>query len=188
MAPERRPGAGDRAGAPWREAAVVIALYPGASGLLFPLTLRTEDIAHHRGQISLPGGSREPGESLRATALREAWEEIGIDREAIEIIGELSPLDVPPSGFRIKPFVAYLAERPAFRLQEKEVAELIEAPLGLLVDPDRRRMGERSHGGETFPVPLFLVGAHEVWGATAMILAEFGSMLRRELDGKPPSP
>jgi 8-oxo-dGTP pyrophosphatase MutT (NUDIX family) len=182
MAPQPRVGQVNRWEAPdnYREASVLLLLYPytskgwGGPELHVVLTRRGEYPGAHSGQISLPGGRREGDESLQTTALREAYEEIGLAPSTVEVIGQLSPLYTPPSNFYIYPFVAYSAARPAFRPDAKEVAELIEAPLSLLQNPANHKMeiwrfpnyGERS-------VPFFDVFGHRVWGATAMILSEF---------------
>src|SRR3990172_5047359 len=96
-----------------REAAVMILLYPRGENLDFFLTRRTETVETHKGQISLPGGAQEPGESLQETALREASEELGVDVKCVEILGEpLSPVYIPVSGFRATPFVGFSPVRP----------------------------------------------------------------------------
>jgi 8-oxo-dGTP pyrophosphatase MutT (NUDIX family) len=143
------------------------------------LTRRPEYPGAHSGQISLPGGRREAGESLQTTALREANEEIGLIPTSVEVIGELSPLYTPPSNFCIYPFIAFSATRPTFQPDAKEVAELIELPLTLLFSPTIYKeeiwyfpdYGERR-------VPFFDIFGHQVWGATAMILNEFLTLLR----------
>jgi 8-oxo-dGTP pyrophosphatase MutT (NUDIX family) len=142
------------------------------------LIRRPEYPGVHGGQISLPGGRREVGEPLPATALREAREEIGLDPETVEIIGQLSPLYTPPSNFYIFPFVAFSPNQPLFQPNANEVAEIIETPLRLLQNPAHRKeeswyfqnYGERR-------VPFFDVYGHQVWGATAMILSEFLTLL-----------
>src|SRR3990172_3555148 len=118
-----------------RPAGVLIALYPRDGSLHFPLTRRTEDVEKHKGQISLPGGAQEAGESLLDTALRETREEIGVAVDPSAGLGRLSAGDIPPSGFLITPYVAALSDRPDFQPTPDEVAELIEAPLSILLDP-----------------------------------------------------
>jgi 8-oxo-dGTP pyrophosphatase MutT (NUDIX family) len=132
----------------------------------------------HSGQISFPGGRRENNESLQTTALRETEEEIGVGAETLQVIGQLSSLYTAPSNFCINPFVAYSPIHPEFRLDPKEVAELIETPLSLLLQPDTRReeTWQFDHLGER-RVPFFDVFGHQVWGATAMILSEFLALL-----------
>jgi len=130
-----------------------------------------------KGQISLPGGSQENGESLCQTALREAQEEVGVDITAVEVIGQLSRLYVPPSNFCIQPFVGYVAQRPDFQIEAVEVAELIEAPLDALLDPATTCVEDWEIRGGVWPIPFYQFGPHKVWGATAMILAEFVAML-----------
>ncbi len=160
-----------------KQAGVLVLLYPLEGQLCFPLTQRPDSVEYHKGQISLPGGSQENGESLCQTALREAQEEVGVDATAVEVIGQLSRLYVPPSNFCIQPFVGYVAERPDFRIEAVEVAELIEAPLDALLDPATVHVEDWELGGGIWPIPFYQFGPHKVWGATAMILSEFVALL-----------
>lgn len=164
-----------------RGAGVLLLLYPANGGWRFPLMKRVEDGLVHGGQISLPGGSQEPGESLRETALREACEEIGAACAEAEVLGQLSTIYIPPSNFLVTPTVGYVNERPDFQCDPREVAELIEVPLSTLFDRDVVKREAWSLRGVTVEVPFFQIGSHKVWGATAMILSEF-SMLLAEMD------
>ncbi len=161
-----------------KEAGVLILLYPQDGQLYFPLTRRTDTLESHKGQISLPGGAHEPGESLRATALRETCEELYACLDQRTVLGALTPLYIPPSGFLINPFVAYTPTRPAFDPDPVEVAELIETPLALLLDPDTVVQEEWDLHGTPTMVPFFHIYGHKVWGATAMVLGELVALLR----------
>lgn len=102
---------------PPSESAVLILLYPRGAHLCLLLTVRAERVAHHKGQVSLPGGALEGEDvSLWQTALREAFDEVSADPQAIELIGELSPLYVPVSNLRVHPFVGYVTVRPSHQL------------------------------------------------------------------------
>jgi 8-oxo-dGTP pyrophosphatase MutT (NUDIX family) len=164
-----------------RAAGVLILLYPYNDAWHFPLMKRVDDGLVHGGQISLPGGSQEPGESLQATALREACEEIGAACTEIDVLGQLSTIYIPPSNFLVTPTVGYAIERPDFRCDPREVAELIEVPLSRLFDRDVVQREAWNLRGVTVEVPFYQIGPHKVWGATAMILSEF-SLLLAEMD------
>ena len=155
-----------------RHAAALALLYPLAGEPHLALTRRTATLRDHGGQISLPGGRIEPEEGHREAALREAKEELAIRAEEIELLGELTPLWIPPSDFVVRPVVAAALHRPDFQPQASEVAALIEAPITQLLDPARRREETRQVGGRARRVPYFDVDGHRVWGATAMILCE----------------
>jgi 8-oxo-dGTP pyrophosphatase MutT (NUDIX family) len=162
----------------YRDAGVLLLLYPQGQGLSLALTRRCDHLAAHAGQISLPGGLREPEDaSLAASALREAHEELGIDPRGLELLGPLSPVEIPVSAFRIHPWVAYAPARPAFRPDPAEVAELLEVPVDLLLDPATRAVEVRLIRGYEADVPYFLVYGHKVWGATAVVLGEFVALL-----------
>jgi 8-oxo-dGTP pyrophosphatase MutT (NUDIX family) len=180
MAPSHRAEAlRDRVPSPApREAAVLILLFPCDGQIFFPLTRRTDRVESHKGQISLPGGAREGDESLQATALRETCEELNACPDNWSILGHLTPLYVPPSGFLISPFVAYTRSRPGFRPDPVEVAELIETPLPLLLDPKTAVREQWTLRGTAVEVPFFRVHGHKVWGATAMVLSELIVLLR----------
>jgi 8-oxo-dGTP pyrophosphatase MutT (NUDIX family) len=161
-----------------RQAGVLLVLYPVQDVLHLVLTVRTANLEHHSGQISLPGGGWEEGDtSFQETALREADEEIGVTADGLELLGPLTPLYIPPSNNVIHPFVAYAPRRPAFRPDPEEVAELLEVPLSLLLDPATRREEDWERHGMLLHVPSYAVGEHKIWGATAAVLAEFLALL-----------
>ncbi len=165
-----------------RPAGVLILLYQSNGMWHFPLMKRVEDGLVHGGQISLPGGSQEAGESLQETALREACEEVGAACAEVEVLGQLSSIYIPPSNFLVTPTVGHVAERPDFQCDPREVAELIEVPLGALFDRAVVKREPWTLRGATVEVPIYQIGPHKVWGATAMILSEF-SLLLAEMDG-----
>lgn len=184
MAPQPRPGWIPDATLPsdCREGGVLILLYPRASRLHLVLTRRTETVRSHKGQISLPGGKRERSESLIQTALRETCEEVGVPPDGIEVIGQLSTLYVPPSKYCIHPFVAYRPNPPVFLADPTEVAEVLEVPLAILLDPCVRKVEHWSDPRFDSPrrVPFFSIQNQVVWGATAMILSELVTLLEEE--------
>ena len=179
-----RPRAGDPFPLPpeirLKEAGVLILLFPSSEGLGFFLTRRTETVENHKGQISLPGGAQQAGETLEQTALRETSEELGIDAASVRFIdGPLTPMHIPVSGFRATAFVAHTPVCPRVVAEPGEVVEIIETPLDLIVDEQNvtEEVWEL-HGYQT-TVPFFNVSGNKVWGATAMILSEFAEMLRQ---------
>jgi 8-oxo-dGTP pyrophosphatase MutT (NUDIX family) len=160
-----------------RAAAALVLLYPAADGVAIPLTVRGSGLARHAGQISLPGGATDPGETLVGAALREASEEIGVDPAAVRVLGELTPVHVIVSGFTLHPIVGVTDDRPAFQAAEGEVEEILEVALDDLRDASRIRQGTRIREGVAVEYPYFDLLGHQVWGATAMVLGEFICLL-----------
>jgi 8-oxo-dGTP pyrophosphatase MutT (NUDIX family) len=157
-----------------RVAAALLLLYPAENGgAAVPLTVRASSLARHAGQISLPGGAADEGETLAQTALREASEEIGVDPASVRVIGELTPVHVIVSGFTLHPVVGVADVRPAFQAAPGEVDEILEVSLDDLRDASRIRVGTRIREGAAVEYPYFDLLGHEVWGATAMVLGEF---------------
>lgn len=140
------------------------------------LTVRA-DALRHGGQVSLPGGVVDPGETFEQTALREAHEEIALPLEEVRILGALTPLDIPVSGFRLHPIVAVNPMRPALTPSDGEVARILEVSVDDLLNPRHFSATERQRDGTVFTVPAFTVHGVEIWGATAMVLAEFLALL-----------
>jgi 8-oxo-dGTP pyrophosphatase MutT (NUDIX family) len=169
--PEHRP----------REGGVLLLLFPAAPGLELHLVLtrRTDTVGSHKGQISFPGGRVDLGDASPAqAAVREACEEIGVCTDELRILGALTPLYIPPSDYTIYPFVAYLPRRPSFHPHPGEVAELLEIPVGYFQDDRNVQIEDWIIRDEPRRVPFFEVRGHKVWGATAMVLAEFAEVVQ----------
>ncbi|MEW5982837.1 MAG: CoA pyrophosphatase [Acidobacteriota bacterium] len=160
-----------------RPAASLLLVYPLDGEPAILLTKRSAELPQHRGQVSMPGGAVDPGESLEQAALREALEEVGLAPDGIRVLGRLSPMHIPVSGFILHPVVAVLDRRPSVHVASGEVDRLIEVRVNELIDPARHRRTTRVRDGLEFDMPYFDVEGEEVWGATAMVLAEFSTML-----------
>jgi 8-oxo-dGTP pyrophosphatase MutT (NUDIX family) len=159
-----------------RPAAALLLIYPHEDAWHMPLTLRGSNLRHHTGQISLPGGRLDAGESVEQAALREAHEEIGVTPVDVDVLGRLTPLPVYVSGHLLHPVVGFAARRPDFNLHSHEVERLIEVPIAVLREPDRVLWEERTRilpPQGVMNVPYFDVLDARVWGATAMVLSEF---------------
>jgi 8-oxo-dGTP pyrophosphatase MutT (NUDIX family) len=163
-----------------RPAAVLVLLYPHRGQWHLPLTLRPPHLPDHPGQISLPGGAVEPGESGRRAAIREFHEELGAEGEEIELLGRLSPLYVHASNFLITPFVGATAERPRLTPNPAEVERLLEVPLAHLFEEGNFSSHQREHQGEPYTAPHFVWQSYRIWGATCMILGELVTVLEDE--------
>lgn len=163
-----------------RIAAALLLLYPHDAGVAVPLTIRASGLTRHAGQISLPGGAADAGETLAETALREASEEIAVDPASVRVLGELTPVHVLVSGFTLHPIVGVVDRRPDFAPAPGEVQEVLEVSLHDLRDASRIRQGTRLRGGVAVEYPYFDLLGHQVWGATAMVLGEFICLLEGE--------
>ena len=164
---------------PPRPGSVMILLYPDGNDVLFPLTKRPDYLGTHGGQISLPGGKAEAGETLIETALRETEEEIGIKPDSIEVLGTLSDFFVIPSNFMVTPVVGMLHNEPVFKPDPKEVVRVLKGSVNQLLESEAIRTKEIM-AAKLFPMraPHFEIEQEVVWGATAMILNEFRTILK----------
>lgn len=164
-----------------RDGAALLLVYPHDDTVHVALTVRGSGLRNHTGQVSLPGGRVEAGETFEAAALREAQEEIGVDPAMVATIGRLTPLHIPVSGYLLHPIVGFAPMRPAFQRAEWEVARIIEAPVLWLSDPAviKREIRTRTVNGQAIDVtvPYYDIDGEKVWGATAMVLAEFCAIL-----------
>jgi len=178
MAPRPRPG--------WplaelpegtRTAAALLLLFPSTDGPCLVLTKRASGLPQHAGQVSLPGGAVEAGERIEDAALREAHEEVGVEASSVRVVGILTPLHIPVSGFAVHPVVGLCGTAPECRPADREVERVFAVTLRDLADPARVRRTTRAREGTTYDVPYFDLAGEMVWGATAMILAEFLDVL-----------
>ncbi len=160
-----------------KPAAVLILLYPNNNKIYFYLTKRADTVKYHKGQISLPGGSKENNETLLDTALRETQEEIGIDKHQISILGKITPLFIPVTGFMVTPFISYISKKPKTILDEIEVAELLSVNIRDLLNNDILIM-DRDINGSSVSIPYFSLNNHQVWGATSMVLSELKDIIQ----------
>jgi 8-oxo-dGTP pyrophosphatase MutT (NUDIX family) len=159
-----------------RHAAGLLLLFPLDRRAHVVLTVRSDSV-RHGGQVSMPGGVVEPGETFEQAALREAHEEVGLATDLVEIIGPLSPIDIPVSGFRLHPIVAAAPKRPALHPADAEVARILEVDVEGLFDANAIAWRPMTRDGTTRQVPCLAAAGVEIWGATAMVLAEFLTLL-----------
>ncbi len=164
-------------GAP-QPAAVLALLYPNAdkeAHMVF--ILRKTYKGHHSGQISFPGGKFEvTDKSLQQTALREAYEEIGIETENVQIIRKLTPVFIPVSNFNVTPFLAVCQQPVSFIKDKTEVEKILEIPLQKILLAPLIDI-EHDYFGTTYRLKSFDIDGLRIWGATAMILAEIRALL-----------
>ena len=167
---------------PPRPGSVMILLYPDRSAINFPLTKRPDYVGTHGGQVSFPGGKAEPGETIEQTAVREAEEEIGIQRSDIELIGRLSEFFVIPSNFIVTPVVAWQRTKPVFVPDPVEVVKVLECSLEELLRKDAIQVKDIIAARKyQLSAPHFVFEDEIVWGATAMMLNEFRTVLQEVL-------
>lgn len=165
--------------------AVLCLLFPMNGSLHVLLMKRREDGHAHSGQVSFPGGRQETYDAdLRATALREAQEEVGIVSADVDIVGALTPLYIPVSNFNVYPYVGYSEKRPDYNLSRSEVSYTIEVPLDNLLHAERKTVTDvRS---PVKPDLIRNVKAYKledgtiIWGATAMIISELETILAEQ--------
>jgi 8-oxo-dGTP pyrophosphatase MutT (NUDIX family) len=163
-----------------RQSAVLIAVYQKNNAPHTILILRAEKQGVHSGQVSFPGGSYEAHDfTIEETALREAEEELGIEREKVKILGKLTPLIIPASNFHVQPFLGLLPEVPSLRLNDAEVMGVVEVELFKLTSSLIKSRGSfAGRNGGMLDAPFYDIAGNKVWGATAMILSELEEMIR----------
>lgn len=173
-APAPVPGPGDRL-------AAVLAPLVELPELALVFTKRSDDLRRHPGEISFPGGLMDPGDvDLAATALREAWEEIGLDPELPEVLGALPPVHTTVSGILVVPFVGMLVDPPVLSVDGREAERVLTFPVHRLLQAEtvhelERPDGRRWHGWR------YRVEGTTVWGATGRMLHELLEILRKEM-------
>lgn len=156
--------------APHRRAAVLVPVRPGADGLAVLLTERAAHLRDHSGQIAFPGGKIDPADPTPAdAALREAEEEIGLNRQAVRLLGYLDPY-LSATGFLIVPVVGLVERGAPLRLDPAEVADAFEVPLDFLMDPSRHHVRARPWQGRTRHTYAIPFGERLIWGVTAGIV------------------
>lgn len=161
-------------------AAVLVLIHPrnGEPHVIF--TERTKHVEHHKGQMSFPGGACDDSDDCHeTTALRETWEEIGVEREHVRVIGSLDDM-VTISNFRVTPFVGVLEFEGAYpySINDHEVARVVEVPLSFLLEEGNMELEVRQHQGREVLVPAFSYNGHRIWGATARMLHQLIELLR----------
>lgn len=183
--PERELIGGPKGEGPLREAAVLIPLYVRDRELFTLFTRRTDKVEHHKGQISFPGGSKEPADAnLWETAIRETEEEIGLPRAAARLLGTL-PKVVTVTDFEVTPFVAAIPYPLELKPHRDEVERILELPVSYLLNP--RVVEERPirWKGRDVLTPVYHYAGDAIWGATAHIL---GDLLAALSDSAPAPP
>ena len=158
-------------------AAVLIPIITREASLSVLLTERSPDLKHHAGQISFPGGRMDAADrDIRATALREAQEEVGIDPANVEIIGYLDP-NPTVTGYAVTPVVALVDLQQELIIDPLEVKSAFEVPLPFLLDEGNQQSAEREFEGVMVPIAEFNFGQYRIWGATANMLIQFRKFL-----------
>ena len=158
-------------------AAVLIPVYPTEDDIVAVFTKRHGDLRRHAGEISFPGGIEHSGDfDLRATALREADEELGLPPGAVDVLGALPPVHTTVSGILVVPFVGMVGDRPVFSPSEGEIAEVLEFPVERLGEVEAEV--EFPVGDHVYRGHVFDLDGHRIWGVTAHILHDFLDVVR----------
>ncbi|MEI6141363.1 MAG: CoA pyrophosphatase [Mariniphaga sp.] len=170
------------------QSSVLMLLFPENGSLNTCMIRRPTTMRNHGGQVAFPGGRFEPSDiTLQQTALRESFEEIGTDRNKIELIGELSPLYVQVSNFTIHPFIGWCDIVPIFKTDNQEVEELYIIPVSKFVDHTSPHLQSVNTIYGQMEVPGFYIDNLFIWGATAMIVSEFNEVYKSEFLERPKS-
>ena len=165
-------------------AGVLVPLFIKNGELSVVLTQRTEDVEQHKGQISFPGGTMDKVDStIVDAALREAWEEVGLPRASVEVLGLLSDF-CTPSGFCITPVVGLLPPNSSYVLNKTEVSEIFDVPISFFLDPRNEQTEKRVRFDKMMNVCFYNYGIYKIWGATAEILRNFLQALNTEINLK----
>ena len=165
-----------------RTAAVLALLFPRDDEATLLLTVRGAKLSTHQGQVSLPGGALDLGETVERAALREAEEEIGLAPASVTIRLRLTPLHVPVSGYVLHPIVGTIEAPPAVKPAEAEVERILEVAIAALASRPGPAIESRTYDGLAIQVPYFELGGAKLWGATAMVVAELLAVLGAPVD------
>ncbi|MFO8057347.1 MAG: CoA pyrophosphatase [bacterium] len=157
----------------YKIAAVLVPLLYGNKGWDLLLTRRTQRLKHHKGEISFPGGHREPGDPhLMFTALRETEEEVGISPDQVNVLGRLDDI-ITITGFRVRPYVGVVPAGVELKADPREIEEVLIFPLREFMEPERLTTKAYDWDGVAYPVHFFHFPENVVWGATARIIVQF---------------
>lgn len=163
----------------------MVLLYPNHGGeYCLLLNKRSQEVEHHKGEISFPGGAADPqDQSPLDTALRETQEEMGIPPDAITVLGEMDEV-ATRSRFRVNVFAGTLSQPYDFRPSAGEIAEIVEFPIAALRDPANLRIETHWQNGNPNTIPSYACGQHLIFGATARILQQFLQLLADGLESE----
>jgi 8-oxo-dGTP pyrophosphatase MutT (NUDIX family) len=170
--PAPAPGPGDRL-------AAVVAPFVETPEPSIIFTVRSNDLSRHAGEISFPGGLQDPGETLWETALREVFEEIGLEPASTELVGALPAVHTFVSGILVVPFVGMLASPPAFNLSDEEIQEVLTFPVARLAAAERTVEIARERG-RVWRGFAYELDGHTIWGATGWMLHALLEVVREE--------
>ncbi|HSW40141.1 MAG TPA: CoA pyrophosphatase [Acidobacteriota bacterium] len=160
-----------------QQAAVLMPIYEHQGEPYFLLTRRTNEVHTHKGQVSFPGGMREKNEDLAATAVRETFEEVGIEEDRIELLGRFHDY-ISITEYRVTPFAAFLRSPFNVKPHAAEVAKILHVPFKTFCDPERMWIGKTVYGDKDVNVYHYLFGNEEIWGLTARIIKDFLETIR----------
>jgi 8-oxo-dGTP pyrophosphatase MutT (NUDIX family) len=163
-----------------RKGAVLILLSEKKGEIFLTLIIRQEYDGAHSGQIAFPGGKYEKLDcETKQTAIRECFEEIGIDEDNYQIIGSLTKLFIPVSAFEVFPYIAIVKNNLKYIKQDYEVKEVIEIRLKDFLNKDNIKKEFRTFKGNEYLIPYYAVAPYKIWGATAMIIKELTEIINR---------
>ncbi len=156
------------------EAAVLVPIFDKAGDYYLLFTRRSQLVAYHKGQVSFPGGARSEADvSLKDTALRESWEEIGLRARDVEVVGELDDTPTTTSNFSISPFVAFVPYPYEFTINRAEIDEVFGVPISFLLSGVGRREESYIFGDQSVVGYVYEYEGRIIWGATARIVQQF---------------